>query len=128
MLFYVSNGKLGLGESQGISTYFSANCEESDADLASRFLNSINMSPYNTRLFKQPADNGTATRYQVLVSSAVSEPIPQKGFPFQSEYHFEGAIFEICLGDHSYEMQETVEALRQASGTYPCELFTRVGC
>ena len=107
-----------MGSKQGTSTYFSANCEEADADLASRFLNSINLSPYNTRLFKHPpnAASGSLTRYVVLVASAVTGPIPQDLFPFQPEYVFEDAVFEIRLGDHAYAMRQTVEALQQASG------------
>ena len=56
--------QLGLGRANGISTYFSANCEAADADLAGRFLTSIGLSPYNTRLFKD--DDG----YTVLLASA----------------------------------------------------------
>ena len=56
--------QLGLGRANGISTYFSANCEAADADLAGRFLTSIGLSPYNTRLFK--GDGG----YTVLLASA----------------------------------------------------------
>ena len=44
--------QMGLGSAAGISTYFSANCTEEDAAVASRFLESISLSPYNTRLFK----------------------------------------------------------------------------
>ena len=101
-----------------MSTYFSANCEEADADLAGRFLNSINLSPYNTRLFKHPPvpNAGSKTKYVVLVASAVTGPIPQENFPFQAEYEFEDAVFEIRLGDHAHAMRQTVESLRQAAG------------
>ena len=44
--------QIGLGAANGISTYFSANCEEADAEIAGRFLDSVGLSPYNTRLFK----------------------------------------------------------------------------
>jgi hypothetical protein len=109
--------QLGLGATQGISTYFSANCEEADADLAGRFLNSINLSPYNTRLFKHPPPpKDSPTRYVVLVASAVTGPLPQEHFPFLPEYVFEDAVFEIRLGDHAYAMRQTVESLRQAAG------------
>lgn len=118
-VFMCTIPQLGLGAEQGISTYFSANCEQADADLAGRFMNSINMSPYNTRLFKHPPVAGSASsasRYVVLLASAVTGPVPQEHFPFQSEYVFEGATFEIRLGDHTYAMRQTVESLRQAAG------------
>ena len=38
--------QLGLGHANGISTYFSANCEEEDAAIAARFLTSLSLSPY----------------------------------------------------------------------------------
>ena len=44
--------QMGLGAAAGISTYFSANCTEEDASVAARFLESVSLSPYNTRLFK----------------------------------------------------------------------------
>lgn len=56
--------QLGLGKAKGISTYFSANCEEEDAEVACRFLSSLRLSPYNTRLFKRE------TGYVVLLASA----------------------------------------------------------
>ena len=114
--------QLGLGAKQGITTYFSANCEEADADLAGRFLNSIQLSPYNTRLFKEQPVDGAPTRYVVLVASAATGPIPQENFPFQSQYVFEDAVFEIRLGDHSSAMRKTVESLRQAAGSHECVL------
>jgi dipeptidyl-peptidase-3 len=44
--------QMGLGASNGISTYFSANCEEADASIGNKFLDSSGLSAYNTRLFK----------------------------------------------------------------------------
>lgn len=108
------NRQLGLGRENGVTTYFSPNCEESDAELAGRFLNSIKLSPYNTRLFKHEKADGSL-HYIVMVSSALSGPPPQKDFPFEPVYEFEGAKFEIRLGDHIYSMRRVVECLRQAS-------------
>ena len=36
--------QLGLGESKGISTYFSSNCEPDDADICGRFLESMKLA------------------------------------------------------------------------------------
>jgi hypothetical protein len=57
--------QLGLGVANGISTYFSANCDESDAARCGKFLEHLGLSPYNTRLFKQ-----SPGRYTVLLASA----------------------------------------------------------
>eukprot|EP00592_Proboscia_alata_P014963 CAMPEP_0194395418 /NCGR_PEP_ID=MMETSP0174-20130528/124414_1 /TAXON_ID=216777 /ORGANISM="Proboscia alata, Strain PI-D3" /LENGTH=868 /DNA_ID=CAMNT_0039191355 /DNA_START=112 /DNA_END=2719 /DNA_ORIENTATION=+ len=59
--------QLGLG-SKGISTYFSSNCGPDDADIAARFLTSIQLSPYNTRLFKS---NTSPNTYTIRIASAV---------------------------------------------------------
>mgnify|MGYP006156074501 CR=1 FL=1 len=59
--------QMGLGKAQGVSTYFSANCDEADAALAAKFLESLALSPYNTRLFK----TGAAS-YTVRIASAVA--------------------------------------------------------
>ena len=58
--------QLGLGSTKGVTTYFSANCEEADAALCSEFLGSIGLSPYNTRLFKASVASLAAVRYTVL--------------------------------------------------------------
>jgi len=42
---------LGLGE-KGHTTYFSSNCTSEDAELVSRYLKSIQMEAYNTRVIK----------------------------------------------------------------------------
>mmetsp|Transcript_25207 Transcript_25207/g.30994 ORF Transcript_25207/g.30994 Transcript_25207/m.30994 type:complete len:791 (-) Transcript_25207:719-3091(-) len=57
--------QLGLG-TKGISTYFSSNCGPDDADIAARFLTSIQLSPYNTRLFKTSPNT-----YTIRIASAV---------------------------------------------------------
>jgi dipeptidyl-peptidase III len=83
--------QLGLGASNGISTYFSHNCTEADATLAGKFLDSINLSPYNTRLFKIGDDSGTGeASYIVLVASAKDDSTASAYFPFEPSYVFEG--------------------------------------
>ena len=48
--------QLGIGARSGVSTYFSSNCEEADAALAQRYLDSRKLGAYNTRLFKGKQD------------------------------------------------------------------------
>jgi dipeptidyl-peptidase-3 len=64
--------QLGLGRAKGISTYFSANCEEHDAEVAGRYLEHKGLSPYNTRLFK--SEDGFIPSFTVLIASATLGP------------------------------------------------------
>lgn len=64
---------LGLGK-EGITTYFSGNCTMEDAKLAQDFLDSQNLSAYNTRLFKE-VDGEGKPHYEVRLASVLgSEP------------------------------------------------------
>uniref|UniRef100_A0A8C7MX35 Dipeptidyl peptidase 3 n=1 Tax=Oncorhynchus kisutch TaxID=8019 RepID=A0A8C7MX35_ONCKI len=62
--------QLGLGD-KGITTYFSGNCCLEDAELAQKFLDSKNLSAYNTRLFKKKSEGKSC--YEVRLASAVQE-------------------------------------------------------
>lgn len=95
--------QLGIGEKEGISTYFSSNCEKEDAALAQRFLDTFKISAYNTRLFK------TGEReYQVVQASSA---IGEQGKPIK----FEGATFNVVSGDYSPIMEAVVHDLKEAS-------------
>uniref|UniRef100_A0A667YRT1 Dipeptidyl peptidase 3 n=1 Tax=Myripristis murdjan TaxID=586833 RepID=A0A667YRT1_9TELE len=67
--------QLGLGD-KGITTYFSGNCGLEDAELAQKFLDSQNLSAYNTRLFKR--ENGGKACYEVRLASAVQKGQSQR--------------------------------------------------
>uniref|UniRef100_A0A8C6VSC8 Dipeptidyl peptidase 3 n=1 Tax=Naja naja TaxID=35670 RepID=A0A8C6VSC8_NAJNA len=54
---------------EGVSTYFSANCSMEDAKLAQKFLDSQNISAYNTRLFK--TETRGKTSYEVRQASVL---------------------------------------------------------
>lgn len=100
-----------MGKDKGVSTYFSANCTDDDAARASRFLQSVKMSAYNTRLFKIPSpEAGALHSYVVLVASAES-PLTH---PFPVQHEFEGFEFTIQYGDHAHAMSEVVKCLREA--------------
>jgi hypothetical protein len=109
--------QIGLGAAKGISTYFSANCDESDASLASRFLLSIKKSPYNTRLFKHEwdSDGVKQKRYVVLVASAYRD---NQSRPVEESYEFEGFNFSVKYGDHSYALAMVVHDLKMARSIY----------
>uniref|UniRef100_A0A4W3GLX6 Dipeptidyl peptidase 3 n=1 Tax=Callorhinchus milii TaxID=7868 RepID=A0A4W3GLX6_CALMI len=63
--------QLGLGD-KGITTYFSGNCDLKDAELAQRFLDSKNISAYNTRMFKTTGKNGKCT-YEIRLASVLKD-------------------------------------------------------
>lgn len=103
--------QMGLGEANGISTYFSSNCDEEDASLAGRFLDSVGLSPYNTRLFKDP-DTGA---YTVRLASAKEGPGDDAVGQLCRDHEFEGKKFVVHRGDYAPLMARVVEGLKQAT-------------
>uniref|UniRef100_A0AAY4ARL4 Dipeptidyl peptidase 3 n=1 Tax=Denticeps clupeoides TaxID=299321 RepID=A0AAY4ARL4_9TELE len=96
--------QLGLGD-KGITTYFSGNCGLEDAELAQRFLDSKNLSAYNTRLFKtKPV--GEKRCYEVRLASAQDTPC--------GTYEFEDAVFTVCRGDYAPLMEKVSQNLEKA--------------
>jgi dipeptidyl-peptidase-3 len=90
--------------------YFSSNCTEADAELAGRFLDSVGLSPYNTRLFKD--EKGV---YTVRIASAKAQS--DGGDPVGAlcrEHVFEGHTFLVTRGDYSALMARVVAALKDA--------------
>lgn len=101
--------QMGLGREKGTSTYFSSNCEQEDADVAGRFMESLKLSPYNTRLFKDAAG-----QYTVLLASAVRGPGDDAVGQLCRAHEFEGKTFVVQRGDHAPLMARVVDGLRQA--------------
>ena len=109
--------QIGLGEAKGVSSYFSSNCEEHDADIAGRFLESKGLSPYNTRLVKAQ-DCGFIQSYTILLASATIEPsaddaVGQLCGPDKSCV-FEKCEFNCQRGDYAPLMRRVVESLTEA--------------
>ena len=107
--------QMGLGKAQGVSTYFSANCDEADAALAAKFLESLALSPYNTRLFKSDADGS----YTVRLASAKTAPSsddPVGALCKEHAFEHGGAThaFHVVRGDHAPLMGRVCAALREA--------------
>lgn len=98
--------QLGLGADKGISTYFSANCDESDADIAGKFMESIGLSAYNTRLFK--ASDGA---YTVRLASSVVACGDDAMTKVLKDYTFAGKSFKVCRGDYAPLMARVVAAV-----------------
>ena len=99
--------QMGLGATKGITTYFSANCDEGDAKLANAFLDSIGLSAYNTRLFK----DDTTGNYTVKLASSSTDDAPNDP---KKVHEYEGKSFTITKGDYKPIMGRVVAAIKEA--------------
>ncbi|XP_066575009.1 dipeptidyl peptidase 3 [Amia ocellicauda] len=106
--------QLGLGD-KGITTYFSGNCCLEDAELAQKFLDSKNLSAYNTRLFKREEEGGKR-HYEVRLASAVKEESAMDGEAESQcgRFEFGEAVFEVRRGDYAPLMEKAAENLEKA--------------
>ncbi|XP_035289426.1 dipeptidyl peptidase 3 isoform X3 [Anguilla anguilla] len=106
--------QLGLGD-KGITTYFSGNCCLEDAELAQKFLDSKNLSAYNTRLFKEGAAEGKRC-YQVRLASAEKKdsPVDGEGETRCGRYEFGDAVFVVQRGDYAPLMKKVSDNLEKA--------------
>lgn len=117
--------QLGLGD-KGITTYFSGNCCLEDAELAQKFLDSKNLSAYNTRLFKKECDGKRC--YEVRLASAVKKDCAVEG---EAEtrcgtFDFEDASFTVCRGDYALLMEKVSQNLEKAKAYAANENQTRM--
>ncbi|XP_028565742.2 dipeptidyl peptidase 3 [Podarcis muralis] len=99
---------------QGTSTYFSANCTTEDAKLAQDFLDSENISAYNTRLFKTKVDD--KVNYEVRLASVLSDD-SQLDADMSAKikcFEFGGCFFTVTRGDYSPLLEKVVENLKKA--------------
>ncbi|XP_075044760.1 dipeptidyl peptidase 3 isoform X2 [Mixophyes fleayi] len=107
--------QLGLGD-HGISTYFSANCTMEDAELIQRFLDSKNLSAYNTRLFKTQEGGGRA-KYEVRLASVNKEGNVADSSDLSDsfgQFEFEDHEIHITRGDYSPLLLRVRENLEKA--------------
>ncbi|XP_068187374.1 dipeptidyl peptidase 3 [Antennarius striatus] len=105
--------QLGLGD-KGITAYFSGNCCMEDAELAQKFLDSKNLSAYNTRLFKSM--NGGKACYEVRLASSVQKDCAVEG-ECQSccgSFSFEDKEFTVKRGDYAPLMEKVCYYLQRA--------------
>lgn len=109
--------QLGLGAKNGISTYFSANCEMEDAALGGRFMKSIGLSPYNTRLMK--SEDGSI--YTIKIASSTTCNLSLNDTDEMDDiqnvckdYSFEQKTFKIRRGDYAPIMSRIVSNLKRA--------------
>uniref|UniRef100_A0A8C8X463 Dipeptidyl peptidase 3 n=1 Tax=Panthera leo TaxID=9689 RepID=A0A8C8X463_PANLE len=105
---------LGLGK-EGITTYFSGDCTMEDAKLAQDFLDSQNLSAYNTRLFKDVDQDGKP-RYEVRLASVLGteSALHSEMTSRLKSYEFRGNHFQVTRGDYAPILQKVVEHLEKA--------------
>ncbi|KAM4620942.1 dipeptidyl peptidase 3 isoform 2-T2 [Polymixia lowei] len=105
--------QLGLGD-KGITTYFSGNCGLEDAELAQKFLDSQNLSAYNTRLFKR--ENGGKACYEVRLASAVQKDCAMdgEGESHCGSFNYDDKEFTVKRGDYAPLMEKVSYYLEQA--------------
>lgn len=92
--------QLGL-EDKGVSTYYSPDVTESEIAKVQKFMDSISLSPYNTRLFKH---DGV---YEIKIASANTKTA--------ADHEYEGMKIRITYGDHSELMKHVADNLEKAA-------------
>lgn len=103
--------ELGIGE-KGVSTYYSSNITEEDITTVQKFMTTKNLSPYNTRLFKD-SDGKFDLR---LASMACSDKFDEDDTIHEllGENVFESRNIKITRGDYSPLMKRIVSNLTNA--------------
>lgn len=105
-----SNKQLGL-KGNGITTYFSLNCDKADAEMIQRFLDAKSISAYNTRLFK--TEDGK-NKYEVRLASVSGSDKADDALPYLGDHDFEGNSITVTRGDYNSLMKKVVENLEKA--------------
>ena len=97
--------QLGLGE-KGVTTYFSANCDQGDSDKINRYFKLRNLEGYINRALKTVDGNGKNV-YEIR-NAAVNRAV-------LSEEEFEDASFRVTTGDYSPLLALVNENLKKAA-------------
>ncbi|XP_008549924.1 dipeptidyl peptidase 3 isoform X1 [Microplitis demolitor] len=107
---------LGLGD-KGITTYFSGNCTEEDAELVKEFMQSKNYEAYNNRCFKtveyytESGQKKERNVYEIKLASLEENDDPKITLPAEI---FKGSKFFISRGDYSKLFTAVIDNLTKA--------------
>ncbi|XP_044598296.1 dipeptidyl peptidase 3 isoform X1 [Cotesia glomerata] len=107
---------LGLGE-KGITTYFSGNCTEEDAELVKEFMQSKNFEAYNSRCFKtieyytESGHKKERNVYEIKLASLDENDDPKITLPAEL---FRGSKFFVSRGDYSKLFNGVIDNLKKA--------------
>ncbi|VDP91206.1 unnamed protein product [Echinostoma caproni] len=100
--------RLGFGPSEGISTYYSADCSREDAEIAQTYLKATNMEAYNTRLFKECTSEDNRHVVSLRIASADKKVIPAEPIvKLPSDWSF-----QLHFGDLSELMSVLVDSIQ----------------
>ncbi|EDV24047.1 uncharacterized protein TRIADDRAFT_63309 [Trichoplax adhaerens] len=111
--------ELGLGK-QGLSTYYSSNCSVKDAEFIKDFMQEMDISPYNTRLFKY--ENGSKVQYELKIASAEKSEEAYRDSQGREDtmakllgkHTYKGCEILITRGDYAPLMKRLVKNLQAA--------------
>ncbi|XP_068981580.1 dipeptidyl peptidase 3 [Bombus flavifrons] len=118
-IIYSTEGKLkslGLGE-KGVTTYFSANCTDKDAELVNDFMQSKGLESYNARCFKianKQNDSEGSKNIDIYEIRLASVEINDNPNITLSEEIFKNARFKITRGDYSKLLIPVVDNIQKA--------------
>ena len=95
-IFSLSEMELNLGlGNDGVSSYFSSNCDRKDAELADKFMQANSVDAENTRLVKT-LHSDSAASYQVVLASELESEMEDCKIR-----EVEGSQFRVTRGDYS---------------------------
>lgn len=106
--------QLGLGPTDGVSTYYSANMTREDVELVGRWVTAQHMvQPYNSRVFKTGA-----AAFQVRIASeesAAPSDVAAAAALHLGRHEFEGAVIDVVRGDYAPLLARVNAHLREAT-------------
>ena len=103
-----NNKALGL-KGQGITTYFSSNCDKDDSDLVADWMKTKKFEAYICRTFKTIENEKTV--YEIKLASVKTESDLTLT---STEEEFRGCLFKITRGDYSELLARVVDNLKAA--------------
>ncbi|XP_023217150.1 dipeptidyl peptidase 3-like [Centruroides sculpturatus] len=113
LIYSLDNHEKQLGfKGKGITTYFSGNCTQDDAEIVAKFLKQKNIEAYNTRVFKTVDSNGNSVYEIRLASVASTEDNEDSGI--LGQHTINGCKFLLTRGDYSNLLKFVNENLQKA--------------
>lgn len=100
---------LGLAP-QGLTTYFSDNCDKTDADLVNNWMKIKKLEGYNCRTFKTVNSNGK-TLYNIKLASVDTNE--KEGITIGPE-EYKDAVLQVSRGDYSLLLTSVIKHLESA--------------
>ncbi|XP_055346601.1 dipeptidyl peptidase 3-like [Paramacrobiotus metropolitanus] len=109
-----SRYRLNALKPAGITTYFSANCDEKDAKLVQEYMSARNIEGWNNRVIKTDAGNGRVL-YEIRFASVYTSNDTLDGLRLGFVEDFENSSFFLTRGDFSELLIRTNVELMEAS-------------